>query len=101
MELLTTPLPLGYRLVENLGVYSVTSTIQITQKGLIQSFMDRNRNEWSEAYKSFMVSAPRGTTILFGVQVTTAIGVFGNGGFLYVTMTGTAAVHEMSHEQPT
>lgn len=95
MELMTTPLPLGYRLMQNLGVISVTTPIQITQKGIIQSIVERNRNEWSEAYDAFMAAAPSGTTIIFGMQVATAAVVLGTRAFLSVTMTGTAAIHEL------
>ncbi|GAB0063270.1 hypothetical protein IBA8401_43000 [Pseudomonas syringae] len=95
MELMTTPLPSGYRLLQNLGVLSVTTPIQITQKGIIQSIVERDRNEWAEAYDAFMAAAPRGTTVIFGVQVATAAAVLGSRAFLYVTMTGTAGVHEM------
>jgi hypothetical protein len=94
MELLTTPLPPGYRLIQNLGVISVTTPIQITQKGVIQSLLERNRNEWSEAYDAFIAAAPRDGTIIFGMQVATAAVVLGTRAFLSVTMTGTVGIHE-------
>ncbi len=94
MELLTTPLPSEYRLITNLGVCSSCSTIQLNRKGLIQSLTERNRDEWAEAYDKFIASAPRGATIVFGVQVSTATAQFDNGTFLYLTITGTAAIHE-------
>lgn len=95
METLTTSLPPEYRLIENIGVYTTYSRIQLSQKGLIQSIVERNRNELDEAYSLFYSAAPRGTTIIFGIQVSTAIASAQNGTFMIITITGTAGIHEV------
>lgn len=95
METLTASLPTEYRLIKNFGAYTTYSSIQLNKKGLIQSLVERKRNELDEAYDSFLSAAPREATIIFGMQISTAIASAQNGTFMYVTITGTAAVHEV------
>lgn len=95
MELLTTSLPPEYRLIENLGVFTTYTSIQLSQKGMLQSIFGNKRNELEDAYSHFMQNAPSGATVAFGVQVSTAVASGGNGIFMVMTITGTAAIHEV------
>jgi len=64
-------------------------SIQISAKGLIQAFQDRNRNELQEAMDHLGSLAPSEANAILGIQVSSAAQHFSDGAFLYMTLIGT------------
>lgn len=85
----TDSLPPGLKLIESLGMVTYTYAIEISNKGL-RGLFERKKNDYQEAMDAFTRSAPDGTTILYGVQVSTTTAAFSNATFLYMTLAGTA-----------
>jgi hypothetical protein len=94
LVLTTETLPTNCRLLEAYGVLIYNAQIELSKKGIIRSMLERNRNEWEEALQELCRSAHAGANVIYGLQVSTAVGQFSNGTFLYVTMTGTAGRYE-------
>lgn len=92
--LTTETLPPGCKLVETYGVIVYNAQVEISQKGALRSIFERSRNEWQEALQGLEGSAHRDANVIYGLQVSTAVGQFNNGSFLYVTFTGTAGRFE-------
>ena len=59
----------------------------------IEAFIDRNRNEHQEAYERLSNSVPQGANAILGVKTSTAIQVFTEGTYLYITYKGTPEVN--------
>ncbi|OTP90576.1 hypothetical protein B5S43_12665 [Gilliamella apicola] len=90
-------LPNNMRIKEIHGIIETTYPIEISKKGFIRGLVERNKNEHQEAYDNFVNSAKElgnGNTI-YGVKISTAIGSFSNGIFLYITYYGTIATTEI------
>ncbi|AXF75836.1 hypothetical protein AV903_06705 [Erwinia tracheiphila] len=77
-----------------MGLLKITYPIEISDKGLIRGFMERKRNEHQETYDAFVNSAGRQGNVIYGVKVSTSVGQFKNGSFLYITYYGTVATVE-------
>lgn len=98
MDILTTEtLPEGYEVIELGGFFTSRNSIQISQKGLLQSFADRNRNEDQENFDAFVAQArtitcPSGekANAVIGTRIDTSTAVFSNGVMLITTYYGTA-----------
>lgn len=71
----------------------VFSSDTISLKVLIKS-LERKRNEHQEAYDAFVSSAGKQGNVIYGVKVSTSVGQFKNGSFLYITYYGTVATVE-------
>jgi regulator of nucleoside diphosphate kinase len=71
------------------GLVIATKPIELSDKGLIRAFLERNRNEWSETLDFFKNSLPEWANAVIGIQISTTTQSFRNGIFLYVTMAGT------------
>lgn len=87
----TDTLPPGIELRECYGMILVNYPVEISNKGLVRGLLERNRNEYDEALMMLQKAAPSGANVLYGVNVSTSVGQFNNGAFLYLTMTATAA----------
>lgn len=98
MDVFTTEtLPAGWRVVEVGSMITNRRSIQISQKGLLQSIVDRNRNEDQEAYDGFVAHAqnvrcPSGqmANAVIGTRISTSTAQFSEGTMLIVTYYGTA-----------
>ncbi|WP_411878468.1 hypothetical protein [Polaromonas sp. YR568] len=77
-------------------VYSmieVTYRTQISQKGVIKAFLDRNRNEHQEALALLARQAPADANAIVGIKVSSAAQDFGSEAFLYLTYIGTPVIY--------
>ncbi|WP_419763792.1 MAG: hypothetical protein ACNI28_08295 [Arcobacter sp.] len=90
----TDSLPDDYKIKQMYPMIEVTSRTQISQKGIIQGIIDRNRNEHQEAYDELCKSAPFGANAIIGVKVSTSTHQFKEGTFLYMTYIGTPVFFE-------
>lgn len=79
----------GYRVAEHLGLVESTSRIPVT-KGLLQSLLNRSRNEHAEAIEDLSASAPAGANAIIGLRVSTATHQMPEGAVLFITYLGTA-----------
>ena len=98
MHILTTDtIPFAITIQEVYGMIEITYPIEISKKGLIRSFTEAKRNEHQEAFDSF-ISAVRtsypNANFVVGTRVSTSVGSFNNGTFLYVTYIGTPVFAE-------
>lgn len=82
-----------------IGIIESTYPIEISNKGFIRSITERNKNEHTEAYSQFVnyaskVKGPNGEypNLLYGVRISSSIGSFNNGTFLYLTYCATTAI---------
>lgn len=95
LVLSTDVLPDGYSLDGLFGLVEITQPIQVSQKSLIGRFLDGHSNPHDEALIALQRAAKEVSggeaNIVYGVKVSTAIGSFNNGTFLYLTYIGTAA----------
>lgn len=94
LVLSTDSLPSNMKVVDIHGYIETTHPIEISQKGLVRGLIERKKNEQQEAYDAFVKSAGNEGNVIYGVKVSTAIGQFNNGTFLYVTHYGTVATIE-------
>ena len=99
LVLTTDTLPPDLELVETFGLITTTYPIQVSQKGLMQRMLERDRNEQQEAYDAFVKAAPPGANILYGVKLSTAAAVFKDGTLLFVTYYGTAGRYEAAERR--
>lgn len=94
LVLSTDTLPSNMKVVEIHGFIEKTYPIEISDKGLFRGFMERKRNEHQEAYDAFVSSAEGQGNVIYGVKVSTSVGEFKNGTFLYITYYGTVVTVE-------
>lgn len=94
MVLTTETLPPGCQLVETYGVLLYTARVEVSEKGVLRNMFERKRNEWEEALQGLQATANREANVIYGLQVSTSVGQFNNGSFLFVTFTGTAGRFE-------
>jgi len=76
------------------SMIEITHKIQISQKGFIKGFLERNRNEHQEAYDKFIANAPSEANAIIGVKHSTTTHVFSEGTFLFITYIGTPVILE-------
>lgn len=94
MLLLTTSvLPEGLVIEKAFSMILVSKTIEVSNKGIVRGFMERNRNEHNEAIAFFQSQAPSNANAIIGVQVSTSTQNFSNGMFLYMTIIGTPIIY--------
>lgn len=97
LVLSTDILPSNMKIMEIHGFIEKTYPIEISDKGLVRGFMERKRNEHQEAYDAFVSSAGGQGNVIYGVKVSTSVGQFKNGSFLYITYYGTLATVEYTN----
>lgn len=90
----TDTLPEGIELKECYGLVLVNYPVEVSSKGILRGILERDRNEYNDALNMLKMAAPSGANILYGVNVSTSVGQFNNGAFLYLTMTATAGFCE-------
>ncbi|CDH04527.1 conserved hypothetical protein [Xenorhabdus bovienii str. oregonense] len=90
----TNTIPAEFELIEIHGFTEYTQKIEISDKGLIRNITERNRNEHQEALDNFVRNAGNQGNVIFDVKISTAVGQFKNGTFLYKTYYGTVATVE-------
>ena len=94
MLLLTTDhIPGGHEITFAYSMIETTLTIQISEKNLIKTLLERNRNEHQEALDLLAAQAPTDANAIVGIKVSTAAQAFGNGVFLYLTYIGTPVIY--------
>lgn len=90
MLLLSTDhIPVSHEIQTVFDMVEVTYPIQISSKGVVQGFLERNRNEHQEAMDLLVQAAPAGANAIIGIKVTSAAQAFSDGSFLYLTYIGT------------
>ena len=98
MHVLTTDsIPFGVTIKEVWGLIETTSAIEISNKGFIRSIVESKRNEHQEAFDTFVIAVRNGypqANFVIGTKVSTAVGSFKNGTFLYITYIGTPVYAE-------
>lgn len=91
----TDVLPEGYTVETLYGLVEITQPIELSQKSLLRRVTEKESNgheiALAELQKSALLASGGKANIIFGVKVSTAIGAFNNGTFLYMTYIGTAA----------
>ncbi|EMM4514127.1 hypothetical protein WAQ86_004757 [Salmonella enterica] len=95
LVLTTDTLPDAYSVKEVFGMVEITYPIEISKKNIFRQLTEGRKNEHEEAYESLVKAAHSATggaaNVIYGVKVSTAVGNFNNGSFLYMTYIGTAA----------
>ncbi|WP_114193329.1 hypothetical protein [Edaphovirga cremea] len=94
LTLSTDVIPEIYRITNVHGFIEYTHRIEISNKGLIRNFTERNRNEHQEAYEAFVRSAGNQGNVIYGVKISTSTAQFKEGIYLYITYYGTLATIE-------
>ena len=98
MYVLTTDsIPFPVTVKEVFAMIEATYPAEISKKGFIRSITEANKNDHQLAYDSFVDSVrktyPRANFVI-GTKVSTAVGSFNNGTFLYITYIGTPVFAE-------
>lgn len=94
MLLLTTDhIPGEHEITFAYSMIEITYRTQISQKGIIKAFLDRNRNEHQEALDLLARQAPANANAIVGIKVSSATQNFGNEAFLYLTYIGTPVTY--------
>jgi uncharacterized protein YbjQ (UPF0145 family) len=75
------------------SMIEITYRIQISQKGVIKAFLERNRNEHQEALELLAKQAPADANAIVGIKVSSATQNFGSEAFLYLTYIGTPVIY--------
>lgn len=91
LVLSTDVIPDIYEINDVHGFIEYTHRIEISNKGLIRNFTERNRNEHQEAYDGFVKSVGNEGNIIYGVKISTSTAQFKEGTYLYITYYGTLA----------
>jgi hypothetical protein len=84
-------IPANLKVTQTFGAFQSTQTIQISAKGLVRGFLERDRNEHQEAFDGFVRSAPAGTNLIYGVRLSSSVAQFSDGMLLLLTYMATAA----------
>lgn len=88
----TDKLPDNKTIKEIFSIVQYTGAVEVSNKGIIRGYLEKNRNEYQEVMDAFINSAPTEANAIIGVQVSTTSQSFKNGTFLYLTYTGTPAI---------
>lgn len=98
MYVLTTDsIPFDVVIKEVFPMIESTYPVEISKKGFIRSITEAKKNDHQLAYDSFVDgvrnSCPQANFVI-GTKVSTAVGSFNNGTFLYITYIGTPVLAE-------
>lgn len=74
----------------------ITRAIEVSHKGLIRGFLERNRNEYQEAINVLAASAPPEANAIIGIKATSSAQKFSNGTYLYITYIGTPITYQFT-----
>lgn len=98
MHVLTTDsIPFDVTVKEVFSMMESTYPAEISKKGFIRSITEANKNDHQLAYDSFVASVRNAypqANFVIGTKVSTAVGSFNNGTFLYITYIGTPVFAE-------
>ena len=94
MKIVTTETVPGYEIKDVVDTIYLTSTVEVSNKGLIRSFLERDRNETQEIMNQFVQSVPNGVNAIVGFRINTTSQAFSNKVLMYYTLYGTAVVIE-------
>ena len=87
----TEKLPEDIRVHNVFQMIQFTGQVELSKKGLIKGFLDRNRNEYQEVLDNFIALAPKEANAIIGIKIETCIGQFSNGAYIFITYYGTPA----------
>ena len=91
MDVFTTEaLPAGWRVAEVGSMITNRRSIQISQKGLLQSIVDRNRNGFVAYARNVRCPSGQMANAVIGTRISTSTAQFTEGTMLIVTYYGTA-----------
>jgi uncharacterized protein YbjQ (UPF0145 family) len=94
MLLLTTSsLPEGFVIKEAFTMVLINKAIEVSNKGIIRSLLEKNQNEYQEALDFLASQAPKEANAIIGIQISTSTHQFSNGTFLYLTAVGTPVIY--------
>ena len=96
MLLTTDVLPPNYEIAEMFSMVQITKTIEVSSKGLIRGFLERNRNEYQEALDYLAECSPAEANAIIGIKATSSTQQFNNGTFMYLTYIGTPIIYKSS-----
>jgi regulator of nucleoside diphosphate kinase len=95
--LTTDSIPFDVTVKDVFAMIESTYPVEISKKGFLRSITEANKNDHQLAYDSF-VAGVRNTypqaNFVIGTKVSTAVGSFNNGTFLYITYIGTPVFAE-------
>lgn len=89
LSTLTVP-PAGMEVAADYGLVFRMHAIEISDKGLIRSIAERDRNPYQEALDIFAAGAPTQANAIMGMQVTSSTQQMKEATYIYYTFTGTA-----------
>ncbi|MBN3253675.1 hypothetical protein H5A33_03400 [Pectobacterium brasiliense] len=72
----TDVIPDTYEVKDIHGFIEYTHRIEISNKGLIRNFTERNRNEHQEAFDGFVRNAGNQGNVIYGVKISTSTAQF-------------------------
>ena len=87
----TDQMPAGMEVKQIYSMVQVTGTVEISNKGIVRGFLERNNNEYQKVMDKLISYAPSEANAIIGVQISTAAQAFNNATYLYVTYIGTPA----------
>lgn len=90
----TETLPENCAIKEMYSMVQITRAIEVSNKGLIRGFIERNRNEYQEALDQLASLAPPDSNAIIGIKATSSTQQFSNGTYLYLTYIGTPITYE-------
>lgn len=90
----TDTLPSDYVIKEMFSMIQITKSIEVSNKGVLRGFLERDRNEYQEALDLLASSAPSEANAIIGINVSSSTQQFSNGTFLYLTYIGTPVTYQ-------
>ncbi len=95
MLLLTTEsLPEPCKIIEMYSMVQITKTVEVSNKGMLRGYLERDKNEYQEALDLLASSAPSEANAIIGIQATSSTQQFSNGTYLYLTYIGTPITYK-------
>lgn len=99
MLLLTTEvLPENCVIEEMFHMVYTRGTIEVSSKGLVRGYLERNRNEAQELIDNLASLAPAEANAIIGIKVSTAVQRFTNYVLLFTTYIGTPVRYRQIQE---
>ena|SRR5690554_1510121 len=91
----TETLPENCEITEMYSMVQVTRAVEVSKKGLMRGFMERDRNEYQEAIDQLAAAAPSDANAVIGIKVSSSAQNFSNGTYLYLTYIGTPITYQI------
>lgn len=92
----TETLPENCSIKEMYPMVQLTRAIEVSSKGLIRGFLDRDRNEYQEALDQLASCAPPDANAIIGIKATSSTQQFKDGIYLYLTYIGTPITYQIN-----